>query len=148
VCTIIGASSMHGLFVGNNLVLLQRSGDPTGGPEANYGSWVDWNSTIIYSMANKNLTIPKDLSSLQSNGSLPSSDGAALYFFNPEEHNATSNQWNYTHEIWKLNMDGIVSKMDISLPDDIQIVIPIQLGNGFLLHSLSQYGSFFWWCTL
>lgn len=41
VCTISGASGMHGLFVGNNLVLLQRNGDPTGGPEANYGSWVD-----------------------------------------------------------------------------------------------------------
>jgi hypothetical protein len=94
-------------------------------------------------MANKNLTIPKDLSSLQSNGSLPSSDGAALYFFNPEEHNATSNQWNYTHEIWKLNMDGIVSKMDISLPDDIQMVIPIQLGKGFFSIPSQNMAAFF-----
>ena len=148
VCTILGASGMHGLFVGNNLVLLQRSGDPTGGPEANYGSWVDWNSTIIYSMANKNLTIPKDLSSLRSSGSLPSSDGTAVYFFNPEEHNASSNQWHYAHEIWKMNMDEIFSKMDIFLPDGIQMVKPIRLGNGFLLYSLSQNGCYFWWCTL
>lgn len=98
--------------------------------------------------SNKNITIPKDLSSLQSNRFLPSSDGVAVYFFNPDEYNGTSNQWNYTYEIWKMNTDGTLSNLPFIIPNDLQFLVPIHLGNGFFLINNSQNGTSFWWCAL
>lgn len=147
VAILPGASGMRGLFLGNDLVMVHRSGDFNGGPETNYGS-VDWNTTILYSLGNGTVSTPSGLDALSSSGPLPASDGSALYFFNPDELNSTLGIWNYTHEVWKMSLDGTLNKVNITLPDDLQYVIPIRLGNGFFLINFSMAGTTLWWCTL
>ena len=146
MATIPNASGMHGVFLGGKLITLFRAGD-FNGPEQNFLSSVLWNSTAICDLDNGTVFYPPETRSLSTPGTVPSADGSAAYFFNPM--NTTSDQWNYTHKILRMDAGGSLSKVDLLLPDPIQYVIPIHYDRGFFLISMGPFeGTTFWRCTL
>jgi hypothetical protein len=142
VATVPDVSSMHGVFLGEKLVLLSRSGG-FNGPEVNFGASVNWNSTEIYDLENGTMASPSDMLSFVTPGSVPASDDLAIHFFNPL--NTTSPQWNYTNEIWKMTIDGSLSKVALTLPAEIHFAVPVRCGDWFFLINLnSMHDTTFW----
>jgi hypothetical protein len=125
VAEVPGASTKNCFFIGNDLVMME--GGFTGSAQTNYG-WVTWDSTVIYHMANGTLTVPESPSPLSTWGPLPASDGAYACFFNPNLYNSTAGEWNFTHDIWKMDVTGIQTRVNLTLPEDFQQVVPIRLG--------------------